>query len=141
MRSALLPILLCPDCGARLDSPKMEEGTLREGELRCLAGHVWPVLGGVPRFTGEKYAESFGFQWNRFSRTQLDSVSGTSQSRDTFVETFLVGSWQEHERQHARLERSDLAVFDRIDALLSPGEHRRVQHALGIRVSRDPHHR
>lgn len=86
MRSALLPVLLCPDCGARFDPPPMEEGILRDGELRCLAGHAWPVLGGVPRFTGEKYAESFGFQWNRFSRTQLDSVSGSSQSRDTFVE-------------------------------------------------------
>jgi hypothetical protein len=27
-------------------------------------------------------------------------------------------------------------VFDRIDALLAAGEHRRVRHALGIRVAR-----
>jgi len=86
MRSALLPILRCPDCGERLDSAAMEEGILSEGELRCLAGHTWSVRGGVPRFTGEEYAESFGFQWNRFSRTQLDSASGSSESRDAFVE-------------------------------------------------------
>jgi SAM-dependent methyltransferase len=40
----------------------------------------------VPRFTGERYAASFGYQWNRFSRTQLDSANGTTESRDTFVE-------------------------------------------------------
>lgn len=86
MRPGLLPILLCPDCGGRLDSSAMEEGTLSEGELQCLAGHTWPVRGGVPRFTGEEYAESFGFQWTHFSRTQLDSANGTSESRDAFVE-------------------------------------------------------
>jgi ubiquinone/menaquinone biosynthesis C-methylase UbiE len=31
------------------------------------------------------YAGSFGFQWVRFARVQLDSASGTTRSRDTFV--------------------------------------------------------
>jgi ubiquinone/menaquinone biosynthesis C-methylase UbiE len=31
------------------------------------------------------YAGSFGFQWARFGRVQLDSASGTTRSRDTFV--------------------------------------------------------
>ena len=35
---------------------------------------------------GELYSGSFGFQWKRFARTQLDSANGTTQSRDTFVE-------------------------------------------------------
>jgi MFS family permease len=51
---------------------------------------------------------------------------------DLFVETFLVGSWQEHERQHARLERGDQAVLDRIDALLQPGRRRTARHSVGI---------
>lgn len=85
MRSALLPLLACPDCAAPIEPPAMEE-VLHEGELRCLASHAWPVRGGVPRFTGQKYAESFGFQWNRFARTQLDSANGSSESRDLFVE-------------------------------------------------------
>lgn len=47
----------------------------------------FPVLAQVPRFvTGEFYSESFGFQWNRFARLQLDSASGTTRSRDTFVQ-------------------------------------------------------
>jgi SAM-dependent methyltransferase len=47
----------------------------------------YPVVSGVSRFVShELYAESFGYQWNRFARTQLDSASGTTRSRDTFVE-------------------------------------------------------
>jgi SAM-dependent methyltransferase len=44
------------------------------------------VIGGVPRFVpAENYAANFGFQWNRFRRTQLDSCSGVPISRDRFV--------------------------------------------------------
>ena len=47
----------------------------------------FPVIDEVPRFVGrELYTESIGFQWNRFARTQLDSASGTTRSRDTFVQ-------------------------------------------------------
>ena len=48
-------------------------------------GARFPVVAQVPRFVAEEfYAESFGFQWNRFARTQLDSASGTTRSRETF---------------------------------------------------------
>jgi len=51
----------------------------------CGAG--FPVIGGVPRFVGEEhYSSSFGYQWNRFDRVQLDSANGTTQSRDAFIE-------------------------------------------------------
>lgn len=47
----------------------------------------FPVVAQIPRFVAEElYAESFGYQWTRFARTQLDSASGTTRSRDTFVE-------------------------------------------------------
>ena len=50
-------------------------------------GAAYPVVSGVPRFVPrELYAESFGFQWNRFARTQLDSAQGTTRSRETFVQ-------------------------------------------------------
>lgn len=58
------------------------------------------------------------------------------QDTDLFIETFLVGSWEEHERQHARLERGDRAVLDEIDILLRPGRPRTAQHALGVRPPR-----
>jgi SAM-dependent methyltransferase len=41
----------------------------------------------VSRFVArEAYAGSFGYQWTRFARTQLDSASGTTRSRDTLIE-------------------------------------------------------
>jgi MFS family permease len=55
---------------------------------------------------------------------------------DLFEEVFVVGSWQDHERQHARQERDDQALLDRIDALLRPGRPRTARHAIGIRPER-----
>jgi SAM-dependent methyltransferase len=50
-------------------------------------GARFPVVGGVPRFVAaEHYAESFGFQWNRFARTQLDSAREAGINRQTFAE-------------------------------------------------------
>jgi SAM-dependent methyltransferase len=74
-------ILKCVGCGT--------SGFSRNGaEYRCAAcDERYPIVGGIPRFVGgEFYSGSFGFQWKRFARTQLDSANGTTQSRDTFVE-------------------------------------------------------
>jgi SAM-dependent methyltransferase len=47
----------------------------------------FPIVAGVPRFVAaELYSQSFGFQWTRFARTQLDSARDGTASRDTFVE-------------------------------------------------------
>lgn len=52
-----------------------------------ICGARFPTVAQVPRFVAEEfYSESFGFQWNRFARTQLDSASGTTWSRETFVQ-------------------------------------------------------
>jgi len=41
------------------------------------------IIAGIPRFVqSEKYASSFGLQWNAFRRTQLDSFTGLTISRD-----------------------------------------------------------
>jgi MFS family permease/quinol monooxygenase YgiN len=55
---------------------------------------------------------------------------------DRFEELFIVGSWEEHERQHERLQGPDRAVLDAIDALLAPGERRTARHALSVRPPR-----
>jgi SAM-dependent methyltransferase len=45
----------------------------------------FPIVRDIPRFCArENYAESFGFQWNKFSQTQLDVFSGTEQSYHRF---------------------------------------------------------
>jgi MFS family permease len=52
------------------------------------------------------------------------------QVADRYVETFLVGSWQEHERQHTRETQHDQALLDELDGLLAPGTHRTARHYL-----------
>ena len=60
---------------------------LDAGSLVSLSRRRYPIVRGVPRFVpSEEYAGTFGFQWSRFSRTQLDSANGTTRSRDTFLE-------------------------------------------------------
>jgi hypothetical protein len=40
------------------------------------------------------------------------------------------GSWEEHERQHARATQHDVALLASLDTLLVPGTHRVAQHYL-----------
>ncbi len=50
-----------------------------------------------------------------------------------FEELFVVGSWEEHERQHQRLQGPERAPLDQIDKLLATGHPRVARHLLGIR--------
>jgi 2-polyprenyl-3-methyl-5-hydroxy-6-metoxy-1,4-benzoquinol methylase len=51
--------------------------------LICPKGCRYPIIKGIPRFvTSDKYAASFGLQWNTFRTTQFDSLTGCSISRD-----------------------------------------------------------
>jgi 2-polyprenyl-3-methyl-5-hydroxy-6-metoxy-1,4-benzoquinol methylase len=51
--------------------------------LICPQGCRVPVVNGISRFVGSSnYASAFGLQWNKFRRTQLDSYTGTTISRD-----------------------------------------------------------
>lgn len=53
------------------------------GEIRGSCGCAFPVVRGIPRFVGSaNYADAFGLQWNAFAKTQLDSHTGTTISRD-----------------------------------------------------------
>lgn len=82
----LIAVLACPNC---------KEGLRPHGEtLSCPScATSFPVLSGIPRFVPqENYADSFGLQWNRFAKTQLDSSIGTDRSRDRFLHETL---WDE----------------------------------------------
>jgi SAM-dependent methyltransferase len=53
--------------------------------LKTTAGDV-PIIGGVPRFaTSDDYASSFSFQWDIFSKTQLDSAQNTNLTQKDLV--------------------------------------------------------
>ena len=60
-------LLRCPDCRKPLSS--------RGSGYDCAkCGRDVPSVNGVGRFVdAQNYADSFGFQWRRYSRTQLDS--------------------------------------------------------------------
>ncbi len=67
-RAELLNVLRCTSCQGRLadDGP----GLLC---LRC--GLQFPEINGVVRFVDKQhYAGSFGFQWHKYARTQLDTA-------------------------------------------------------------------
>jgi len=61
---------LCPRCGGALEAAS--------AALRCsFCGTVYPLVNGIARFVpAENYSKSFGLQWNRHRRTQLDSEIG-----------------------------------------------------------------
>jgi 2-polyprenyl-3-methyl-5-hydroxy-6-metoxy-1,4-benzoquinol methylase len=87
MRTSLLSILRVPHGQASfaLDVDVQESDEVLEGTLRA-GGAAWPIVRGIPRFVQtDDYARSFGFQWNRFPGTQLDSVSGLTVSRARFL--------------------------------------------------------
>jgi 2-polyprenyl-3-methyl-5-hydroxy-6-metoxy-1,4-benzoquinol methylase len=51
--------------------------------LTCPHGCRVPVVRGIPRFVpSDDYAAAFGWQWKHFQRSQLDSHTGTTISRD-----------------------------------------------------------
>lgn len=75
----VLALLRCPVCKSPLSNA--------EGGLHCSGcGRHFPEVRGVLRFVEEQnYADSFGYQWHRFQRTQLDHA-GTNFSEQDFVE-------------------------------------------------------
>ncbi|MDO8805717.1 MAG: methyltransferase domain-containing protein [Elusimicrobiota bacterium] len=89
MKKKLLNILCCPDCRNTLALLAIKEanGEVEEGELQCeTCKKIYPVLRFIPRFVpSENYADNFGFQWNQFRKTQLDSHTGKPIARDRFL--------------------------------------------------------
>lgn len=72
--------LVCPHCGSALS---------QTGDaLACPScSKTFPIVDGIPRFVPrENYAASFGFQWNRFARTQIDDYWGIDASQKRFAE-------------------------------------------------------
>ncbi|MEK6299774.1 MAG: methyltransferase domain-containing protein [Acidobacteriota bacterium] len=88
MKLSLISLLHCPKCKGSLSLIEAQEteGEIEAGKLECSGCQaIFPIRGFIPRFVqSDNYASSFGFQWQRFQRTQLDSYTGTNISRDRF---------------------------------------------------------
>lgn len=79
-----LKILHCPEHHLSLRSNGWQNKYL------CPAGCEFSIINDIPRFISlDNYASSFGLQWNKFRKTQLDSFTGTSIFKDRL--TRLVG--------------------------------------------------
>jgi SAM-dependent methyltransferase len=80
MHRDLMHVLACQRCHGSLglEIERELEDDIESGDLRCeRCAVVYPIVGFVPRFVApDNYSSSFGFQWNRFRRTQLDSATG-----------------------------------------------------------------
>jgi 2-polyprenyl-3-methyl-5-hydroxy-6-metoxy-1,4-benzoquinol methylase len=78
--------LVCPTHRLPLTFPATFSGEggvpWPDAEILCSHGCRFNVQGGIPRFVGEDtYASSFGVQWNRYPRTELDSFTGRTYSQ------------------------------------------------------------
>jgi SAM-dependent methyltransferase len=101
MRRKLLDVLADPVTGDPLriaDDRGDEEVT--EGMLVSSRGSRYPIVRGIPRFVPEQsYGESFGLQWNRFAKVQLDSHTQADYSARRFdtevgwTEEEIGGGW------------------------------------------------
>ena len=65
--------------------------TFLGGQLRSKDGNIFPIINEIPRFVElENYSDDFGYQWNLFPKTQLDSYTGCDISK-TRLERCLNG--------------------------------------------------
>jgi SAM-dependent methyltransferase len=91
VKTELLNLLRCPITKKRLvveidmkNSQDIETGSLVSEDGQ----HRYPIKNAIPRFVNaDNYAQGFGFQWNIFRRTQLDSYTGVPLSRDRLFES------------------------------------------------------
>jgi SAM-dependent methyltransferase len=89
VKPELLTWLRCPECGgtvALTTSGAQGAGDIETGTLRCATcGITYPIVRGIPRFVGDgNYTGSFGYQWTKFSKTQLDEHLGVPLSAQRF---------------------------------------------------------
>jgi len=96
-----------------------------------------PVLVTVEYVVDADHARAFVYAMQEYEQVRRrDGASRWGLYHDTevadrYIETFLVGSWAEHLRQHTRLTQADRALEERVYALVR--EQPRVQHLIDAR--------
>lgn len=89
MRAEAVEQLRSPESATHLEIKEIveqEEGEIKTGELRVTGSYqTYPISNFIPRFVqDDSYTSSFGEQWNRYRRTQLDRYNGTKLSYERF---------------------------------------------------------
>jgi SAM-dependent methyltransferase len=85
-----LHLLRCPKCRGALaigDVARREGSAIVDGSLVCGGcARSYPIRSRIPTFVeSPDYADSFGWQWNRFARLQRDSYNGSGMVRRTIL--------------------------------------------------------
>ena len=104
MKEEFLEILRCPKTKQKLffeGSTSAIDEVVESGSLKTIDDRFeYMVENGIPRFVQKNnYADSFGMQWNLYSKTQLDSHSGFDISAKRFwnatgwKDSELTGKW------------------------------------------------
>jgi len=65
----------------KLINPETKDSLFQQGNnLVDNRGGIFPIINKIPRFVeADNYCSNFGFQWNKFSKTQLDDKNDNSQ--------------------------------------------------------------
>ena len=91
-----LKFLSCPICSKELIATEQKNNTskiIKEGSLKCKKCKLtFPIKNYIPRFVNYKKSEvvSFGYQWNSFPLSQIDSSTNIDESSiRLFSETSL----------------------------------------------------
>jgi SAM-dependent methyltransferase/uncharacterized protein YbaR (Trm112 family) len=88
MKAEFLELLCDPATGADLQliDPQVDGDEIVEGALRSSeTGRNYPIVSGIPRFVpADNYCDSFGLQWNKYRKVQLDSANGYTFSKQRF---------------------------------------------------------
>lgn len=124
LKTEFLNALVCPLTGESLH-PETDPGIPDDhGRVTTKDGiHKYPVKEGIPRFVApENYAASFGYQWNKYAKLQLDSCNGTSFSKERF---FSITEWDPNELQGQKI----------LDAGCGAGRFAEVALAAGAEVT------
>ena len=93
-----------------------------------------PVLVSVDYRVPPENAAEFGATMRRIERMRRRTgarrwgMYQVASEPERFVETFVVDSWDEYRRQHARVTRSDRRLEERRDGLLAPGTTPAIRH-------------
>ncbi len=94
MHPSFLRYLIDPANGEGLElfASRSEGDFVMEGELRS-SSNSYAIVRGIPRFAGYQkengYAESFGYQWNRWSKVQFESSN-----RGKPMEGYTLSMWE-----------------------------------------------
>jgi ubiquinone/menaquinone biosynthesis C-methylase UbiE/uncharacterized protein YbaR (Trm112 family) len=99
MHKDFLEILRCPITQSKLNLVVCEEqeGKIKNGFLVCQFNSDirYPIVNYIPRFvSSSNYADNFGFQWNKFSKTQFDSYTNQP---ITFKRFWTATGWNANE--------------------------------------------